>query len=214
MTPRRALLLGATGLVGERLLDQLLADERYGEVRVLVRRPLARSHPKLSLEQVDFEQLAAHVEAFRVEHVFCCLGTTLRQAGSQSAFRRVDHDYVVEAARLAAAAASEHFLWISSLGADARSRVFYSRVKGELEEAVAALPLRRWTAVRPSLLLGARRESRPAEAAAIALTRRLGWLLRGRWAVYRPIEAEAVAAAMIALANDERPARPLQVVSG
>ena len=155
---RSALVLGATGLVGAALLARLLDDPRYASVRVLARRPLSRRHPKLSVEIADFERLDAHAHAFAVDDVFCCLGTTLRQAGSRAAFRRVDFDYVLAAARLCVAAGAGHYLWISAVGASPASAAFYSRVKGELEAAIARLPLRRWTAVRPSLLLGARAE--------------------------------------------------------
>lgn len=209
-----ALVLGATGLVGQSLLAQLLADARYDAVRVLARRPLPLQDPRLVVRTLDFDALEAEVATFEVDHVFCCLGTTLKRAGSREAFQRVDYDYVLTAARLAAAAGAGHFLWVSALGATPRARVFYSRVKGELEEAIAGLPLRRWTAVRPSLLLGPRTEHRPGEAAAIALTRPLHWLLAGPLRVYRPIPAATVAAAMIALAQGEAAPPGLQLRSG
>ena len=212
MSGNTALVLGATGLVGRSLLTRLLADPRYQQVRVLVRRPLQLAESKLEQRLVDFEKLATETDAFRVDHVFCCLGTTLKQAGSRRAFRRVDYDYVLEAARLAAAADVSQFVWISAVGADPRSRIFYSRVKGELEQAVAALDLPGWSAVRPSLLLGRRDESRPAEALGTVIGSRLGWLLRGRLARYRPIAADSVAAGMIALANGERPPASLEFI--
>ena len=211
---RRALLLGATGLVGSILLGRLLADARYREVIVVARRSPALVHPALRVVEVDFERLASAAEAFRVEHVYCCLGTTLKRAGSRDAFRRVDHDYVVEAARLAAAADVEAFVWMSSVGADPASRSFYTRVKGELERAVAALPLRRWIAVRPSLLLGDRAEFRPAERITAVLSRPLGPLLVGGLRRWRPIAAEAVAQSMLELANGGAAVEGLEYVAG
>lgn len=208
-----ALVLGATGLVGRALVSRLLADERYRQVRLLLRRPPALRHPKLEPLLADFERLDAHAPAFAVDHCFVCLGTTLKRAGSRGAFARVDHDYVLQAARLAAAAGVRRFLWISALGADAGSRLFYNRVKGQVERDVAQLPLQ-WTAVRPSLLLGERDESRPAERAGILLARALGWLLMGPLRPYRAIEADQVAANMIRLANGQRPAPGMQYVAG
>jgi uncharacterized protein YbjT (DUF2867 family) len=129
--------------------------------------------------------------------VFCALGTTIRTAGSRAAFRRVDHDYVVSLARLARAHGARHFLLVSSVGADPRSRVFYSRVKGEVESAVQTLGYPSLTIVRPSLLLGPRSEFRLGEA----LVKPLGPLFPRR---YRPVHARAVAATMIRAALEDR----------
>lgn len=209
-----ALVLGATGLVGRALVRRLLDDARCSEVRVLARRALPLAHPKLQVTVVDFDALAAHAASFRVDHVFCCLGTTLERAGSPTAFRRVDFDYVVDAAHLSAQAGVAHFVWVSSIGADARSRAFYTRVKGEAEDAVAALPLARWSAVRPSLLLGEREERRPAEDLAARVLAPLAPLMRGPLRRYRPIDADSVAASMIALAHDGMPPHGLEVRRG
>lgn len=211
---QRALIAGATGLVGRELLARLLADARYARVQVLARRPLDIADPKLTVQVVDFERLDDVRVAFAVDHVFCCLGTTLRQAGSREAFRRVDYDYVLDLAQRAAGAGVAHFLWISAVGAQPRSAAFYSRVKGELEFAVSRLPLRRWTAVRPSLLLGDRAERRVGEALVAAALAPLSRLMRGPLRRYRPIAAAEVAAAMIALANDEPAPTGLEVRRG
>jgi uncharacterized protein YbjT (DUF2867 family) len=209
-----ALVLGATGLVGRALVRRLLDDARYGEVRALARRPLPLAHPKLQATLVDFDALSDHASLFRVDHVYCALGTTLRQAGTPQGFRRVDFDYIVEAARLAVAGGAGHFVWVSSIGADARSRAFYTRVKGEAEDAIAALSLARWTAVRPSLLLGDRDESRPAEHVAAHVLAPFAPLMRGPLRRYRPIPADAVAASMIALAFGAPASRGLEVRCG
>ncbi len=201
---RTALLLGASGLIGGHCLDLLLADSDYAQVTVLVRKSLSRTHPKLTQQIVDFERLTEVAEAFRVQDVFCCLGTTIKTAGSQEAFRKVDFTYPVESARLAVQQGATQFLLVSSLGANAKSSVFYNRTKGEVERAVAASDLSSVQIFRPSLLLGQRAEVRSGELVAEKLSRALSFLLVGPLRKYRPIEARAVAAAMIAVAKDQR----------
>lgn len=199
---REALLLGASGLVGGHCLEQLLADGAYGRVVSLGRRTLPCEHPRLEQRVVDFERLADAADAFRVRDVFCCLGTTIRAAGSQAAFRRVDHDYPLAAARLASGRGARRFLLVTALGADARSRVFYNRVKGELERDVAALPFEGVVLARPSLLLGERHEHRRGEAVAQRLAPVLAPLLVGPLRKYRPIPGRTVARAMVRLAKE------------
>jgi uncharacterized protein YbjT (DUF2867 family) len=196
---RTALLLGATGLVGGRCLERLLAEPAYSRVVVLGRRPVGRSDPKLEEHRVDFDRLAESRERFRVDDVFCCLGTTIRRAGSREAFRRVDLVYPRESARLAAAAGAEQFLLVTAVGADPASSIFYNRVKGEVEEAVRTLGPPRVVILRPSLLLGERGDTRPAERLMELGSRIVGPLLPKR---YRAVEARAVAAAMVRLALD------------
>ena len=132
---RTALLVGATGLIGSFLLQRLLASERYASVTVWARRDIGRAHPKLTVEITDFERLEER--RADAEDVFCCLGTTIKQAGSQAAFRRVDHDYSVALAHAAARSGAQRLLVISALGANPDSTVFYNRVKGEMEANVA-----------------------------------------------------------------------------
>src|SRR2546422_227594 len=131
---RTALLAGATGLVGGHVLRLLLADESYQKITVLSRRGLPVTSPKLQQRLIDFDHLA-DLDVPRVDDVFCCLGTTIKKAGSQEAFRKVDFGYVEALARIAARAGAKQFLLVSAIGADAKSRVFYSRVKGETEAA-------------------------------------------------------------------------------
>ncbi len=202
MTSRSALLLGASGLVGGHCLDLLLAHSAWSRVVVLGRRRLPREHPKLEQHVVDFDKLDSHTECFRAEDVFCCLGTTLKQAGSEEAFRRVDFGYVTEAARIAAAEGAEQFGLVSALGADAGSRVFYNRVKGEAEDAVRALPFRSVHILRPSLLLGERKEFRLGERIAEAAAWALGPLMRGSLSRFRPVHSRAVAAVLVRLAGE------------
>ena len=190
---RRALIAGATGLVGECLLRALLADPAYGAVRAFARRPLAVEHPKLVVDVIDFERLQ-DVRFPRVDDVFCCLGTTIAAAGSREAFRRVDFDYPLALARAALAAHARRFLFVSAMGANPHSTVFYSRVKGELEQAVAGLGYRSVVAFRPSLLAGDRQQNRLGERAALAVLQPLRLLVPRK---YRPVAATAVAQTMI-----------------
>ncbi len=201
MEPRSALLLGATGLVGGHVLDLLLDDPAYGSVLVLGRRAAPREHPKLRQEVVDFDRLRDFSGTVRAQDVFCCLGTTIRAAGSREAFRRVDLDYPRAVAEAAARNGSERFLLVTAMGADANSSVFYNRVKGEVEDAVRTLPFQEVAILRPSLILGERAERRPAEALAQRLAPRLDPLLRGPLRRYRAVQAETVARAMLRLAK-------------
>ena len=194
------MLAGATGLVGRECLRLLLAEPSFERVTALVRRPLdeAPQSPKLTARVVDFDRLEAAAAALAADQVVCALGTTIAQAGSRDRFRRVDFEYPLALAHLALERGVRHFLLVSSLGAGARSRVFYSRVKGELEDALSALPFRSLSIVRPSLLLGDRREKRLGEE----LAKPFGFLLPGR---YRPIPARDVAAALVRLAKEDAP---------
>lgn len=196
---RTALIVGASGLVGSHLLIRLLDDPRYASVIALTRRPLAVPHPKLVEGIVDFERLD-DFQLAHVDDVFCCLGTTIRAAGSKDAFRRVDYEYPLRVARKAHEAGASQLLLISAAGADPDSRVFYSRVKGEIEVAAAALPYRTVVALRPSLLAGERREQRLGERVALALLQPVARLVPAAW---RPVAAADVAAAMHAIAARE-----------
>ncbi len=207
---RTALLAGATGLVGSHVLTRLLASPRYRKVVVLVRRPLGAMAPKLEQQVVDFGRIEAHSLAVAVDDVFCCLGTTIKVAGSKAAFRRVDHDYPVALARMAAANGAQRFAMISSLGADPGSSVFYSRVKGETEADVAALALPHHWFLRPSLLAGQRAETRVGERIGLAVAGLIGPLMIGSLRRYRAIHADTVAAAMLALASGDRPSGPVE----
>ena len=200
MPSHRALIFGAQGLVGSRLLAQLAAHRAYAQIEAPVRRPLVPLPPRVRAPCIDFDRLDDFVPSASPDHVFCCLGTTLRKAGSQAAFRRVDHDLVVAIARLALRHGAQHLVFVSALGANPVSRVFYNRVKGEAEAAVFALGLPKVTALRPSLLAGDRTESRPAERAGLWLAKAVAPLLLGPLRRYRAIEADAVARAMIAIA--------------
>lgn len=197
---RIALVAGATGLVGGHLLKQLLAFPVYGEVRVLGRRAPEQQHPKLHALVSDYSNLEQLLAQLRVDDVFCCLGTTLRKAGSKAAFEKVDYEYVLLLARAAKAAGARQFLVISAAGTSERATTFYSRVKARMEKDVAAIGFNTTHILRPSLLLGARTESRPGERLGQLLSPLLAPLLSGPLKKYRPIEAADVASAMLGLA--------------
>jgi uncharacterized protein YbjT (DUF2867 family) len=195
---RTALIAGASGLVGGECLQRLLASETYAKVTVVTRRSLgaAARHPKLREIVVDFARLDSVGDELRADHVFCALGTTIRKAGSQEKFRQVDFEYPRRLAQLTLANGARHCSLVSALGASSKSGVFYSRVKGELEDALRAMGWPSLCLLRPSVIAGNRQESRPLE--------RLGEaLLRFGPATYRPVAAGKIAAAMIATAQRE-----------
>ncbi|HWR34300.1 MAG TPA: NAD(P)H-binding protein [Clostridia bacterium] len=196
-----ALIAGATGLVGSTLLHQLLATPAYHRVTALVRRPLSLNHPRLDSRVVDFDALS---DIPPCDDVFCVLGTTIKTAGSQAAFRRVDLEYPFALA-LAARAQGAQFLLVSSVGADANSRNFYLRTKGELENALRGLGFPALHIFRPSLLLGHRAENRPGERVAMAIAPVIAPALVGSLRRYRPIAATAVARAMVVAAQKAEP---------
>jgi uncharacterized protein YbjT (DUF2867 family) len=159
--------------------------------------PPGNAGPAVEVHQVDFDELDRHGDLFAVDDLFCCLGTTIRKAGSQEAFRRVDLEYPLQAAHLGRAAGARQFILVSALGADPSSRVFYNRVKGEVEAALAGVGYPRLVIFRPSLLLGDRDEVRPGERVAEWIMKPLGPLMRGPLRRYRPVEAAWVARAMV-----------------
>lgn len=183
---RIALVLGATGLVGKAVTEELLNREGWGEVRVLVRTPLALEHPKLKQIVVDWESLTEYSDSFEGVHsIFCCLGTTIKKAGSQEQFERVDLDYPLAAAAIARDHGVKQFLVVSSMGADAKSRNFYSRTKGRAEEALSKIGFQGLHLFRPSLLLGHREEFRLGERVAARLMKALEFVMVGKAAKYR-----------------------------
>lgn len=200
---RTALLLGATGLVGRHCLSLLLSGDRYDTVRTVGRRRLDQENPRLDQVVLDLDEMESIADRFAVDDVFCCLGTTIRTAGSPEAFRKVDVEYPVTAARLGADAGADQFLVVSALGADPDSRIFYNRIKGEMESKLRRLPLQALWVLRPALLLGDRDETRLGEQVAESVLRPLSPLLVGRLRRYRPVAARAVASAMVALAAQE-----------
>jgi uncharacterized protein YbjT (DUF2867 family) len=177
-----AVITGASGLVGSRVLQLLLTQGSISQVIALSRRPLGVSSPKLrEVIVADFSELESHATALRGEVYFCCLGTTIKAAGSQAAFRRVDHDAVVGCGRIAKQHSARAFVLISAAGASPQSLVFYNRVKGEAEVALSALGLARLVIFQPGLLMGDREEPRPGERAAIHTVRALEHVIPTRF---------------------------------
>ncbi|ANI62654.1 oxidoreductase [Pseudomonas sp. CT11-2] len=195
LTPQHVLLAGATGLTGEHLLDRLLNEPTIARVLAPSRRPLAE-HPHLENPVGDPTVFLPQLNG-RVDVAYCCLGTTIKQAGSEEAFRAVDLDMVVAFAKRAREMGARHLIVISALGADRRSPIFYNRVKGEMEHALRAQNWPQLTICRPSLLLGDRAEPRLAERVAGPLSK----LIPGK---YHGIEACQLARAMWRLALEEQ----------
>jgi len=199
---RTALLAGATGLVGSHVLQELLADTTWSRVVTVGRRPTSLRHARLEQRVLDLSAVEAQGDLPHVDDVFCCLGTTIKQAGSQDAFRRVDHDFVVGLARTGLRIGATQFLLVSAIGADPESRVFYSRVKGEAESAVRTLPYRAVQIFRPGLLLGKRSEFRLGERIAMLAVPLLHPFLLGPLRRYHSITAGDVARAMVRIARE------------
>jgi uncharacterized protein YbjT (DUF2867 family) len=193
-------LLGATGLVGRHCLDLLARDATFSRIVVLARRKFAEATaPRVEAHIVDFDHLADRPDLLGVDQVISTLGTTIKAVGgSQAKFRAVDYEIPLTAAKLAIGQGARHFLLVSSLGANAHSRIFYNRVKGELEDALRTLSFRSITILRPSLLLGERRDFRLGEE----IGKRFAWIVPGR---YRPIHARDVAAALVRAAKEDIP---------
>lgn len=190
-----ALLAGASGLVGGECLKRLLAEKAYARVVVLTRRDLGAVAQHRKVEQVvcDFAHLDAAAPKLRADHVFCALGTTIRKAGSQAAFREVDFEYPQRLAGIARRNGATHFSVVSALGASRSSPFFYSRVKGELEAALRDMGWPSLCLVRPSVIAGDRGESRPLERLA-------EHALRLAPRMWRPVHARDIAAAMVSTA--------------
>ena len=187
------LLAGATGLVGQHVLRLALADARVTTVVALARKPLP-AHPKLIAPFIDFDALPPDATWWRADAVICALGTTMKVAGSQDAFRKVDLDYPLAVARLARAAGTSAYVLNSATGANAYSRFFYNRIKGELEHALGTLGFTSLTHVRPGLIGGQRDTVRTGEALMAVVLRVLAPVLPARWRIN---PAERIAQALL-----------------
>ncbi len=197
-------MLGATGLVGKELVQILSENGYYQKVHLLVRRPIEVESEICEVHIVDFNELHKYHELFQVTDVFCCLGTTIKVAKTKEAFRKVDYEYPIEAAKLAKENGAEKYLIVSSMGADTKSLFFYSRVKGEVEETLSNLNIPSLHIFRPSLLLGKRDEFRLGENLAERASRVLNKIMIGPLRPYRGIQARKVAAAMVFVAQSNK----------
>jgi uncharacterized protein YbjT (DUF2867 family) len=209
MASRSALVAGATGLVGGHVVERLAKSADVGRVVVLVRRPSGLAKEKIEEKVVDYDALDR--AAFEgIDEVYACLGTTIKKAGSQDAFRKVDHDYTLAVANAAKAAGVARFAVVSSVGATASSSNFYLRVKGETDEAVQKIGFSTLVIARPSMLVGDRQESRPGEKVGIAFGKALSFAMVGGLKKFRPIAARRVADAMVSAMKDGGGARILE----
>lgn len=193
-TPKRVLLAGATGLTGEHLLDRILSEPTLAKVIAPARKALAE-HPRLDNPVGPLAELLPQLDG-SIDTAFCCLGTTIKEAGSEEAFRAVDFDLPLAVGKRALEMGARHYLVVSALGADAKSSIFYNRVKGELEQALQEQGWPQLTIARPSLLFGPREEFRLAEILAAPIAR----ILPGK---YHGIEACDLARALWRLALEE-----------
>lgn len=204
MTTRKALIVGATGLVGGFCLQALLDDSTYSEVTAIVRKPILKTHRKLKTIATKFDKnLENDLSKIQVDDVYCCLGTTIKKAGSQEAFQAVDLYLVIAIADIMKKQGAEQFLVISAMGANKDSKIFYNQVKGEMEAALQKMGYPCLRIIRPSLLLGPREEFRFGEKIGILLAPVLKPLMLGSLKKYRPVEAEKVGQFMVKVACDE-----------
>lgn len=205
MAGKTALIVGATGLIGKELLQFLLNSNEYEKVAAIVRRSVEIGHPKLDERIVDFNQLEQYKEIFAVDDVFCCLGTTIKKAKTKDAMWKIDVDYPVSIAKLSSFQGARRFLLVSSMNADRDSPIFYSKMKGKLEEEIKQVPFETTAIFRPSLLLGERAEFRLGERVASAVISKVPFLFAGPFKKYKAIEGRTVASAMYQVAQMDRP---------
>ncbi len=194
---RDALVAGSTGLIGDQLLKLLLDDSYYDKVIALSRKPLELNHAKLHNVVLEIDQLNQHPE-LKADDVFCCLGTTIKLAKTKEAFRKVDFEYPLHLAKILKANGANQFLLVSALGSNKNSGIFYNRVKGEVEAAVAEVGYNSFHIFKPSLLVGPRKEQRSGEDAAKVFYSIFGFLIPQK---YKSIESIKVARAMHVLAK-------------
>lgn len=187
-------VIGATGLVGSHLVNILLENNKFNKVRIFVRRKSGLSHPKLEEQVVDFSNEKTWGDYLKGDVLFSALGTTLKQAGSKKKEYEVDFTYNLNFAQKAKESGIENYVLISSLGADAKSRIFYTRMKGELDEAVSNLGFKNLAILRPASLTGDRKERRSMEEITVPLLRVVTKFIFKK---YRPIHGETVAFAML-----------------
>jgi uncharacterized protein YbjT (DUF2867 family) len=201
---RTALIVGATGLIGKSCLYELLENTSYTKVIALVRKPLAIKHHQLHQLVVNFDELDSLTNELIADDVFCCLGTTIKVAGSQENFRKVDLEYPLKVAELTLQNGATQFLLVSAMGANTQSSIFYNKVKGEVEERIGALGFLSFHIFQPSLLLGARKEFRLGELIGKAIMKGLSFLFIGPIKKYKAIPGSTVAKAMVAIALQQK----------
>ncbi|NJN24736.1 MAG: NAD-dependent epimerase/dehydratase family protein [Cyclobacteriaceae bacterium] len=200
---KKAIVAGATGLVGGFVVHHLTQSHIFDEVVVLVR-PGSNLHlDGVTIQEVDYDRLEDFSDVLKADTVFCCLGTTMKKAGSKANFYKVDFTYPHQLARITYQHGATQFSLVSSSGASEKSLFYYSRVKGEIETAVCQIDFEKIDIFRPSLLLGKRPEKRPGENAGAVVAKLVNPFLVGSAKKYRAIQAETVAIAMVAVAEDQ-----------
>jgi uncharacterized protein YbjT (DUF2867 family) len=204
MNKKTALVLGTTGLVGTELVKVLVQQNNYEKIHLLVRKSIQPIDPVCEVHVVDFDKLDTYPELFQVTDVFCCLGTTIKKAKTKEAFRKVDYQYPLEAAKMAVAGGAGSYLIITAMGANSKSLFFYNQVKGDIESALKQLNLPALHIFRPSLLLGDRGEQRFGEDVATKFSGVMNALMVGPLRPFKAIEAKTVARAMAAAAQSEK----------
>lgn len=198
-----AIVFGATGLVGSSLLKQLCESPLYSEVITISRKSLGFNHPKIKEIFNYFTDLSTLKSSLHGDDLFCCLGTTIKKAGSQENFKKIDFEMPVQLAKMAEENKIKGFFVVSSIGADIKSSNFYLRTKGEMEKEVLDCSIPRIAVVRPSMLLGNRDEFRFGESVGKIFMKPLSVFFIGKYRKYRAIHADTVAKAMIQVANDD-----------
>lgn len=199
---KTAIILGSTGLVGSHLLKILLSSDIYDRVITFVRTGTKISHPKLTQHVVDFDNTESYENLVEGNDMFCCLGTTIKKAGSQEAFEKVDLEYPVQFAKIAASKGVKQYSIISAIGANLKSGNFYLKTKGKCEESLRKLAFQSTSIFRPSLLLGNRKEFRLGEKLAEYAMRIFSIFMVGKFRKYRAIKAKKVAHAMFRIAQE------------
>ncbi len=200
---KTALIIGATGLVGEQCLNELLASVAYEKVIALTRKKLALQNPKLQNIVTDFENLERIKDQLKADDVFCAMGTTIGKAGSKEAFRKIDFEIPLQVAQLSLWNGAKKFILVSSLGADAASLVFYSKTKGQLENALMDLKFESLVILRPSILLGDRKERRVGEEIGRFAAEKLSFFFAGPLKKYRGTPVDLLGKLMVSMAQQK-----------
>lgn len=201
---KTALIIGSTGLIGSQLLNSLLESKDYDKVITFVKRDSGKQHPKLSQHIIDFDQPQSYQELIAGDDFFCTIGTTIKKAGTKEDFKKVDFEYPQQFASLASKNKVKNFLLISSLGADKSSKNFYLKTKGEIENFLKNSDFESVSILRPSLLLGNRKEFRLGERVAGVFMKTVSFLFFGKLKKYKPIESKTVAKALLMIARENK----------
>src|SRR3984893_4397892 len=200
MSGKKAIVLGASGQIGHLLVEQLLRDDYFELLRIILRKPFDIKNPKIEEKIIDFENESQFRNALgKADVAFCCIGTTMKKVkGNKELYRKIDFDIPVNSAKWGYENGLRQYALVSAVGADPDSGNFYLRLKGEVEKSISQIPFESIHLMRPSFLLGHRKERRPAESIAKLLIQPLAFIFAGGWKKYRPIQAFVVAQAMIA----------------